>query len=167
LTLFLKKIPNLATHPQFYATEHFAKPHILSAFYFARESGQSSSTSQELSNLFQKAAQAIMLPKFDPTDQKACLSLLEDVTTNVKQIQDSVLEAILSRNAHTEYLSGFLNGQADKKSFKKNVPVVTYEDIKPYIDRIANGEPSDLICDRPISVLLTRYLPNNFIDLYL
>jgi len=115
----------------------------------------------------QKAAQAIMLPKFDPTDQKACLSLLEDVTTNVKQIQDSVLEAILSRNAHTEYLSGFLNGQADKKSFKKNVPVVTYEDIKPYIDRIANGEPSDLICDRPISVLLTRYLPNNFIDLYL
>jgi len=103
----------------------------------------------------QKAAQAIMLPKFDPTDQKACLSLLEDVTTNVKQIQDSVLEAILSRNAHTEYLSGFLNGQADKKSFKKNVPVVTYEDIKPYIDRIANGEPSDLICDRPISVLLT------------
>ncbi|KAG7555115.1 GH3 family [Arabidopsis suecica] len=96
-----------------------------------------------------------MLPKFDPTDQKACLSLLEDVTTNVKQIQDSVLEAILSRNARTEYLSGFLNGQVDKQSFKKNLPVVTYEDIRPYIDRIANGEPSDLICDRPISVLLT------------
>ncbi|CAH8270964.1 unnamed protein product [Arabidopsis lyrata] len=96
-----------------------------------------------------------MLPKFDPTDQKACLSLLEDLTTNVKQIQDSILEAILSRNARTEYLSGFLNGQVDKQSFKNNVPVVTYEDIRPYIDRIANGEPSDLICDRPISVLLT------------
>ncbi|EOA20217.1 hypothetical protein CARUB_v10000528mg [Capsella rubella] len=96
-----------------------------------------------------------MLPRFDPTNPEACLSLLEDVTTNVKQIQDSVLEAILSRNAHTEYLRGFLNGQVDKQSFKKNLPVVTYEDIKPYIDRIANGEPSDLICDRPISVLLT------------
>jgi auxin responsive GH3 family protein len=96
-----------------------------------------------------------MLPKFDPTNQKACLSLLEDLTTNVKQIQDSVLEAILSRNAQTEYLRGFLNGQVDKQNFKKNVPVVTYEDIRSYIDRIANGEPSDLICDRPISVLLT------------
>ncbi|XP_010453405.1 PREDICTED: indole-3-acetic acid-amido synthetase GH3.17-like isoform X2 [Camelina sativa] len=98
--------------------------------------------------------QASMLPKLDPTNQKACLSLLEDVTTNVKQIQDYVLEAILSRNAQTEYLRGFLNGQLDKESFKKNLPVVTYEDIRSYIDRIANGEPSDLICDRPISVLL-------------
>ncbi|XP_010453406.1 PREDICTED: indole-3-acetic acid-amido synthetase GH3.17-like [Camelina sativa] len=97
-----------------------------------------------------------MLPRFDPTNTEACLSLLEDVTTNVKQIQDSLLEAILSRNAQTEYLRGFLNGQVDKQSFKKNLPVVTYEDIRPYIDRIANnGEPSNVICDRPISVLLT------------
>lgn len=99
-----------------------------------------------------------MLPKFDPTNPKACLSLLEDVTSNAKEIQDSVLEAILSRNAQTEYLKGFLNGQLDKQSFKKNVPVVTYEDYRSYIDRIANGEPSDLICDRPIIVLLSRYL---------
>ncbi|KFK25570.1 hypothetical protein AALP_AA8G132100 [Arabis alpina] len=96
-----------------------------------------------------------MLPRFDRTNPEACLSLLEDVTTNVKQIQDSVLEAILSRNAQTEYLKGFLNGQVDKESFKKNLPIVTYEDYRPYIDRIANGEPSDLICDRPISVLLS------------
>uniref|UniRef100_A0A1J3G385 Indole-3-acetic acid-amido synthetase GH3.17 n=1 Tax=Noccaea caerulescens TaxID=107243 RepID=A0A1J3G385_NOCCA len=96
-----------------------------------------------------------MLPKFDPTNPKTCLSLLEDVTSNAKEIQDSVLEAILSRNAQTEYLKGFLNGQLDKQSFKKNVPVVTYEDYRSYIDRIANGEPSDLICDRPIIVLLS------------
>ncbi|CAL9230146.1 unnamed protein product [Arabidopsis halleri] len=95
-----------------------------------------------------------MLPKFDLTDPKASLSLLEDVTTNVKQIQDSILEAVLSRNAHTEYLKGFLNGQVDKQSFKKNVPVVTYEDIKSYIGRIANGEAADLICDRPISLFV-------------
>ncbi|KAJ4889042.1 Auxin-responsive GH3 family protein [Raphanus sativus] len=75
-----------------------------------------------------------MLPKFDPTNQKACLSLLEDTTSNAKQIQDSVLEAILSRNAQTEYLRGFLNGQVDKQSFKKNLPFVTYEDYRSYID---------------------------------
>ncbi|KAL0758696.1 hypothetical protein Bca101_074846 [Brassica carinata] len=97
-----------------------------------------------------------MLTKFDTTNQKACLSLLEDITSNANQIQDSVLEAILSRNAHTEYLRGFLNGQVDKQSFKNNLPVVTYEDYHSYIDRIANGEPFDLICDRPIIVLLAR-----------
>ncbi|KFK25569.1 hypothetical protein AALP_AA8G132000 [Arabis alpina] len=95
-----------------------------------------------------------MLPRFDPTNPIACFSVLEDVTTNVKQIQDSVLEAILSRNAQTEYLRGLLNGQVDKQSFKKNVPVVTYEDYRCYIDRIANGESHDLICDRPFSLLL-------------
>ncbi|KAL1207051.1 Indole-3-acetic acid-amido synthetase GH3.15 [Cardamine amara subsp. amara] len=95
-----------------------------------------------------------MLPRFDPTNPIAAISLLQDVTTNVKQIQDSVLEAILSRNAQTEYLRGLLNGQVDKQSFKKNLPIVTYEDYRSYIDRIANGEPFDLICDRPISLLL-------------
>ncbi|KAH0860949.1 hypothetical protein HID58_089210, partial [Brassica napus] len=96
----------------------------------------------------------IMLPKFDPANHKACLSVLEDVTTNAKQIQDSVLEAILSRNAKTEYLRGFLKGKFDKQTFKKNLPVITYEDYRSYIDRIANGEPSDIICDRPVTVLL-------------
>lgn len=109
-----------------------------------------------------------MLTKFDTTNQKACLSLLEDITSNANQIQDSVLEAILSRNAHTEYLRGFLNGQVDKQSFKNNLPVVTYEDYRPYIDRIANGESSDLICDQPIIVLLVRYtflnLKKNYAD---
>lgn len=100
-----------------------------------------------------------MLPKFDPRNSEACLSILEDVTTNAKQVQDSVLEAIISRNAQTEYLRGFLNGQLDKQSFKNNLPVVTYEDYSSYIDRIANGESSDLICDRPIIVLLVRYIP--------
>ncbi|KAF8052682.1 hypothetical protein N665_1521s0006 [Sinapis alba] len=95
-----------------------------------------------------------MLPRFDPTNPLACMSVLEDVTSNAKEIQDSVLQAILSRNAQTEYLRGFLNGQLDKKSFKKNLPIVTYEDYRSYIDRIADGESSNLICDRPISLFL-------------
>lgn len=96
-----------------------------------------------------------MLPRFDPTNHKACLSVLEDTTSNAKHVQDSVLEAIYSCNAQTEYLGGFLNGQLDKQSFKKNLPIVTYEDCRSYIDRIANGESFNLICDRPFIVLLT------------
>ncbi|XP_009118244.2 4-substituted benzoates-glutamate ligase GH3.12-like [Brassica rapa] len=79
------------------------------------------------------------------------LSVLEELTSNAKQIQDDVLTKILKANANTEYLSRFLEGSSDKELFKKNVPVVSYEDVKPYIDRVANGEPSDIISGEPIT----------------
>ncbi|WZZ83689.1 hypothetical protein YC2023_104261 [Brassica napus] len=79
------------------------------------------------------------------------LSVLEELTSNAKQIQDDVLNKILKANANTEYLSRFLEGSSDKELFKKNVPVVSYEDVKPYIDRVANGEPSDIISGEPIT----------------
>ncbi|KAG2300886.1 hypothetical protein Bca52824_037358 [Brassica carinata] len=79
------------------------------------------------------------------------LSILEELTSNAKQIQDDVLNKILKANANTEYLHRFLEGSSDKELFKKNVPVVTYEDVKPYIDRVANGEPSDIISGEPIT----------------
>ncbi|OMO75759.1 GH3 auxin-responsive promoter [Corchorus capsularis] len=78
------------------------------------------------------------------------LQKLEELTINASQIQEKLLEEILKRNAETEYLRGFLNGQAEKQVFKKNVPIVTYEEIRPYIDRIANGEPSHILLADPI-----------------
>ncbi|XP_022753986.1 indole-3-acetic acid-amido synthetase GH3.17-like isoform X2 [Durio zibethinus] len=81
---------------------------------------------------------------------EAGMKMMEELTTNAQQIQEQVLGEILRRNAGTEYLSGFLHGQIDKKLFKNNVPIVTYEDIKPYIDRIANGEPSDILLAEPV-----------------
>lgn len=97
-----------------------------------------------------------MVPLYDPNDNEAGLKLLEDLTTNANQVQQQVLEEILTKNAATEYLSGFLNGHSDKKLFKKKVPIVNYEDIKPYIERIANGEPSEIISTQQITELLTR-----------
>ncbi|XWS52082.1 hypothetical protein CRYUN_Cryun11dG0036700 [Craigia yunnanensis] len=79
------------------------------------------------------------------------LKILEELTTNAHQIQEQVLGEIVMRNAGTEYLRRFLHGQTDKQLFKKNVPIVTYEDIKPYIDRIANGETSDILLADPIT----------------
>ncbi|KAL1207056.1 4-substituted benzoates-glutamate ligase GH3.12 [Cardamine amara subsp. amara] len=79
---------------------------------------------------------------------------LEDLTLNVKQIQDDVLEEILTHNAKTEYLQRFLTETFDKELFKKNVPVVTYEDMKPDIERVVNGESSDVISARPITGFL-------------
>ncbi|XP_040947660.1 indole-3-acetic acid-amido synthetase GH3.15 isoform X1 [Gossypium hirsutum] len=79
------------------------------------------------------------------------LKMIEELTTNAEQIQDEELGEILSRNAGTEYLRGFLHGQTEKQLFKKNVPIVTYEDLKPYIDRIANGETSDILLAEPVT----------------
>lgn len=98
-----------------------------------------------------------MLPSYDPNDYEAGLKLLEDLTTNACEIQEQVLEEILQKNAQTEYLRSFLSGHSDKKNFKEKVPVVNYEDIKPCIERIANGEPSNIISAQPITELLTRY----------
>ena len=83
-------------------------------------------------------------------------NVLEELTSNVKQVQDNVLEEILTLNAGTEYIRRFLHGSSDKELFKKNVPVTTYEDVKLYIDRVANGEPFDVISGKPITGFLLR-----------
>lgn len=84
------------------------------------------------------------------------LKVLEDLTSNVKQIQDNVLEEILTLNTNTKYLQSFFHGRFGKEIFKKTVPVVTYEDVKPYIERVVNGEPSNVISARPITGFLLR-----------
>lgn len=98
-----------------------------------------------------------MLPAYDPNDLEAGMKFLEDLTTNAYKVQQQVLEEILTQNVHTEYLRSFLSGHSDKKLFKEKVPVVNYEDVKPYIERIANGEPSEIISAQPITELLTRH----------
>ncbi|KAL4362146.1 hypothetical protein GQ457_04G030350 [Hibiscus cannabinus] len=50
-----------------------------------------------------------------------------------------LLAQILKKNVGIEYLSRYLNGKTDKELFKMNVSVVSYEDTKPYIDRIVDA----------------------------
>lgn len=89
-------------------------------------------------------------------DSKA-LRFIEDTTRNADSVQQRVLAEILTRNAHTEYLTRFpLNGATDRDTFKARVPVVTYEDLQPDIQRIANGDRSPIFSSHPISEFLTR-----------
>ncbi|XP_039026557.1 indole-3-acetic acid-amido synthetase GH3.17-like [Hibiscus syriacus] len=83
-------------------------------------------------------------------DYEDGLKMIEELTTNAEQIQEQVLQQILERNSRTEYLSRFMNGQTDKQCFKTNVPIVTYEDVKPYIGRIADGETSNILVTEPV-----------------
>ncbi|WVZ51430.1 hypothetical protein U9M48_002578 [Paspalum notatum var. saurae] len=103
------------------------------------------------------------IPACDPHDGPACLQLVEDLTTHAGAIQRRVLGEILAMNAGTDYLRGFLGAEAGRRrpdeelaaAFKERVPVVEYEDVKPYIERIANGAPSSLISSKTITELLT------------
>ncbi|XP_042499900.1 indole-3-acetic acid-amido synthetase GH3.17-like [Macadamia integrifolia] len=98
-----------------------------------------------------------MLLSCDPNDKEGSMKLVEDLTMNANHVQQQILEEILTQNADTEYLRGFLGSGScfDRKLFKKKVPIVNFEDIKPYIERIANGEPSQIISGQPITELLT------------
>ncbi|KAK6923103.1 GH3 family [Dillenia turbinata] len=88
-------------------------------------------------------------------DAKA-LEFIEKMTKNCDSVQENVLSEILTRNAETEYLHRFnLNGATDRDSFKSKLPVITYEDLQPDIQRIANGDKSPILSSHPISEFLT------------
>nr|ARQ20714.1 auxin early response protein GH3.1 [Camellia sinensis] len=88
-------------------------------------------------------------------DAKA-LRFIEEMTRNADSVQENVLSEILSRNAQTEYLRRFkLSGATDRDAFKSKIPVITYEDLQPEIQRIANGDRSPILSAHPISEFLT------------
>jgi len=93
-----------------------------------------------------------------PSDKDAkALRFIEEVTTNTDAVQQRVLAEILSRNVNTEYVNRFrLNGATDRDTYKSKIPVVTYEDLQPDIQRIANGDRSPIFSSTPISEFLTR-----------
>lgn len=91
-------------------------------------------------------------------DTKA-LNFIEEMTKNCDSVQENVLREILTQNAEAEYVKKWNLGDAsDRKTFKSNVPVVSYEDIEPYIYRIVNGDRSSVLSSHPISGFLTRLL---------
>ncbi|XP_075488580.1 indole-3-acetic acid-amido synthetase GH3.6-like [Primulina tabacum] len=89
-------------------------------------------------------------------NNKKKMEFIEEVTENADDVQKQVLSEILSRNAHVEYLNKHgLNGLIDREAFKKIIPVISYEDVLPDINRIANGDKSPILCSEPISEFLT------------
>lgn len=91
------------------------------------------------------------------------LQFIEEMTRNTDRVQETVLAEILNQNAEAEYLKRYsLAGATDRKTFKAKLPVITYEDLQPEIQRIANGDRSPILSAHPITEFLTRcenYLP--------
>ncbi|KAI3856760.1 hypothetical protein MKX03_001584 [Papaver bracteatum] len=88
--------------------------------------------------------------------KKKALQYIEKITNKADEVQKQVLHEILSRSAHVEYLQRHgLSGHTDRETFKRVMPVITYEDLQPDITRIANGDTSPILCALPISQFLT------------
>lgn len=93
------------------------------------------------------------------TEENKALEFIENVTRNADQVQKQVLAGILTQNSGVEYLQRHgLDGCTDSNSFKKMIPVISYEDILPDINRIASGDKSPILCSQPILELLKRLL---------
>ncbi|KAL8215755.1 hypothetical protein R6Q57_022592 [Mikania cordata] len=87
---------------------------------------------------------------------KTSLQFIEDVTSCPDEVQQQILTEILTQNATVEYLHRHgLSGHTDRETFKKLIPVVTYEDLHTDINRIANGDKSAILSSHPISEFLT------------
>ena len=75
----------------------------------------------------------------------------EEATRNPRATQHAKLMEILQRNKDTEYgrKHGFgeIRGMED---YRKRVPLVSYEDIRPLMDRVTQGEPNVLIAETPV-----------------
>ncbi|GJW02299.1 probable indole-3-acetic acid-amido synthetase GH3.1 [Tanacetum coccineum] len=94
------------------------------------------------------------------TDAKA-LDFIEEMTKNCDSIQKNVLREILTQNGETEYLLKWnLGGAIDRENFKSKVPVVSYEDLQPYIQRIANVDrsPNPILTSHPVTEFLASYI---------
>ncbi|CAD6223267.1 unnamed protein product [Miscanthus lutarioriparius] len=84
------------------------------------------------------------------------LQFIEEMTSDVDAVQERVLGEILARNADTEYLAKYgLIGASDRATFRAKVPMATYEDLQPYIRRIADGDRSPILSGHPVSEFLT------------
>ncbi|RWV97430.1 hypothetical protein GW17_00039774 [Ensete ventricosum] len=107
-----------------------------------------------------EAPKFLLSPASLPDEHRKALEFIEDVTANADQVQRRVLAEILAQNAPAEYLHRHgLPGRTapDPDAFKRLIPVVTYEDIRPDILRIAHGDTSPILSGRPISEFLTRF----------
>ncbi|KAJ0700627.1 putative GH3 family protein [Helianthus annuus] len=104
------------------------------------------------------AVDALCSPLGPPACEKdtKALQFIEEMTRSADAVQERVLAEILSRNSETEYLRRYnLAGATDRETFKSKIPMVTYEDLEPIIQRIANGDRSPILSAHPISEFLT------------
>jgi hypothetical protein len=65
-------------------------------------------------------------------------------------VREPWLPTVLARNAGTAYLRA-LGSPATLQAFRERVPVVDYEGLRPWLERVEGGEPDVLFSGRPVA----------------
>ncbi|KAF8379665.1 hypothetical protein HHK36_029109 [Tetracentron sinense] len=95
-----------------------------------------------------------MLEKMEEFNVEKVIEEFDSLTKDAGRVQKETLQKILEENAGAEYLQKLgLNGRTDPESFKACVPLVTHQDLEPYIQRIADGDASPILTGKPIATI--------------
>ena len=80
----------------------------------------------------------------------------EKATRDPAAAQQRKLREILTSNRDTEYGRAHRFAEVeDLHSYRKRVPIATYEQIRGHVDRMANGEPNVLTAEAPVMFAMT------------
>lgn len=91
-------------------------------------------------------------------DFEKVIEEFERITKDAGNVQKETLRRILEENASAEYLQNLgLNGRTDPESFKACVPLSTYKDLEPYINRLVD-DVSPILTGKPITAVSLRYV---------
>lgn len=75
----------------------------------------------------------------------------ESATKNPREAQWKKLKTILNQNANTEFGKTYnFSGINSPEEYQKSVPVLLHKDLKPFLDRMVNGEKNVLTFEEPI-----------------
>ncbi|KAF5464437.1 hypothetical protein F2P56_014513 [Juglans regia] len=95
-----------------------------------------------------------MLEKMEEFDSERVVEEFEAITKDAEKVQREALKKILEQNESAEYLQNLgLNGRIDPEGFKACVPLVTHNELEPYIQRIVDGDPSPILTGKPITTI--------------
>ncbi|KAK4593871.1 hypothetical protein RGQ29_017809 [Quercus rubra] len=95
-----------------------------------------------------------MLEKMEEFDQEKVIEEFEALTKDAERVQRETLKKIIEENGSAEYLQSLgLNGRTDIESFRACVPLVTHQDLEPYIRRIVDGNSSPILTGKPITTI--------------
>ncbi|MDR0973203.1 MAG: GH3 auxin-responsive promoter family protein [Prevotellaceae bacterium] len=73
------------------------------------------------------------------------LRRIDSYATRPDILQQQVLDKLLRQAANTEWGQRYnYRRMTDYESYRNHVPIQTYEDIKPYVERMMGGEPNIL-----------------------
>ncbi|XP_058745535.1 jasmonoyl--L-amino acid synthetase JAR6-like [Vicia villosa] len=94
-----------------------------------------------------------MREEVEKYDFEKVIEEFERITKDAENVQKETLRRILEENATAEYLQDLgLNGRTDPESFKACVPLVTYKDLEPYINRLVD-DVSPILTRKPITAV--------------